>query len=163
MANKFENVPSNTDEQKPEDLEAGRLSEKDAQDEANVVRALEEGQSGRENYITIGIPSGKVERIWTEETTTGDYNRAFEAIQQLKKLAEEEPATKKILYKVGRIIHDVGKVPGAMLSALLHNVESGGEGRIDAFLTDAEEALRILKERGEESSREGEKETKKAT
>ncbi|MEK7138202.1 MAG: hypothetical protein AAB787_01705, partial [Patescibacteria group bacterium] len=53
----------------------------------------------KENYI-YG-EGGDVFKIESKPTNE-DYDQAFEAIQELKKAAEEEPGVMKVLYKVGR-------------------------------------------------------------
>ncbi len=88
-----------------------RLSEEEAHEEANMLRAS----------LGINPESGKIIREtrgflpWQKhfehlEPTAEDYDRALESVQELRKLSEEEPEVEKALYKVGRVIQRGGQI-----------------------------------------------------
>lgn len=167
MANKFKSVTSEAEERGQENPEDSRLNLKEEQEETNMMRAYNrEGQECSQRKYGDGIFSG----ISLEITPTpGDYEKAFRAIQEIKEMAEREPVVSRILYKIGRIIHNVGRVSGAILWSLISYAESGGEtyiprpdiqtpiaddidkfdDRVAEFLTDAEKTLKEWERKGE--------------
>ena len=183
MANKFEGVPNEEEGKSQEEIEAGRLSNKDAQEEANMMRATEE--ETYDHFKSIHLPSGAFDRIWIpKEVTSEDYDKAFEAVEEIKRLAEEEPTTAKVLYQIGTIVHNIGRIPGGIVNGLLFQLIQGtktewersidrarGKGmpldEIDDWfkeaLTDAGKNLRILKKEGRVYEKRASKEFKETT
>src|SRR3989338_21065 len=137
-----------------------RLDEKEAQDEANMMRAKmgvnpETGGvadkrirslDGVEHYNLIyrGIHP---ERAVIAE----DYDEAFKFINEMKQLAEEEPSALKVMAKIGRVI-DKNPIWPFLVNILVlpHNRYSleTPEALKGAF-DDAAEKLRIMKEKGD--------------
>ena len=81
--------------------EENKLSPEDAQQEANMVRAKmgaspETGKIPR-NWIEAEDPK------WGKEPTAEDYEDALGAVEEMKRLAKEEPSTEKVLKLIGRI------------------------------------------------------------
>jgi hypothetical protein len=142
------------------------MSEEEAHEEANMVRAK----------IGVSPESGKVElrgegpvQREDREPTAEDYDKALAAVEELKRVAEEEPNALKILNRVSNAVETLVRIPGfgvAFLMRLSHalaGVEPGGpkeRWKRSAVLTealaefdDAESQLRRLKAKGEQFGR----------
>ena len=134
------------------------MSEEEAHEEANALRAK----------IGVSPESGKVEGLdqrEDREVTAEDYDKALAAVEELKRLTEEEPNAVKILNRVSNAAEMLLRIPGfgvmflARVSHALIGPEPGGPGerwRRNEVLTslmtefdDAESQLRRLKTKGE--------------
>jgi hypothetical protein len=85
-----------------------RLSQDEAHDEANMLRA-KVGVSPETGKIPEAV-SPFYERDYVEgkEPSAEDYDNALAALEELKKIAEEEPDTVKILHKLRDLPIKVG-------------------------------------------------------
>ena len=98
---KFEQIPGSTNENEPEKVEDTRLSEEEAHNEANILRAR----------MKVSHHSGTIEKKVGRscnievEPTAEDYDQALKEIENLRQLAEEEPGAMKMLHEIGRIAH----------------------------------------------------------
>ncbi|MDO8574567.1 MAG: hypothetical protein Q7R86_02980 [bacterium] len=102
---KFEQPPGSVPENESEELKDTRLNEGEAHDEANMLRAKMDvnpylGTVKKEASNYYGYK-------WKAEVepTAEDYDKALEAIQELKEAAEKEPGVMKVLYQLGRIVN----------------------------------------------------------
>lgn len=122
--------------QKPEE---SRLSEEEARDLANLQRAEIGTIAGTDVRIAEGL---------LQEITAADYDRALETVEELKKLAAEEPATEKVLAILSRATEkarflvmnaiSIGWYPGIEYEEKMEKLE------------DAAERLRELKEKAKQ-------------
>ncbi len=85
-----------------------------------------------------------------EETTAADYDSALQAIEELKKLSAEEPATEKVLSALARA-SEVGRF------LVMNAISTGWYGAYDfeekmQKLEDASAKLRALKEKAKQYS-----------
>jgi len=145
------------------------MSEEEAHEEANVLRAK----------IGVSPEGGKVEgpdQREDREATAEDYDKAMTAVEELKRMAEEEPNALKILNRVTNAAETLVRIPGfgvAFLMRLSHALagpEPGGpkeRWKRSAALTealaefdDAASQLRRLKAKGDQF---GKKETQGGT
>lgn len=78
-----------------------RLSEDEAREEANLLRA-KVGTSPAESAKIPEAVSPFYEQDYAEgrETTAEDYDNAFAALEELKKIVEEEPDAIKFIHKL---------------------------------------------------------------
>jgi hypothetical protein len=80
------------------------VSEEEAHDEANMLRTK----------IGVSPKSGKVEEPdmrQDREPTAEDYDRALAAVDELKRIAEEEPNGLKLLEKANSAVDSLLKIP----------------------------------------------------
>jgi hypothetical protein len=127
------------------------MSEEEAHEEANMVRAK----------IGVSPESGKVElrgegpvQREDREPTAEDYDKALAAVEELKRVAEEEPNALKILNRVSNAVETLVRIPGfgvAFLMRLSHALAVLTEAL--AEFDDAESQLRRLKAKGEQFGR----------
>jgi hypothetical protein len=104
-----------------EQAQTGKLlSEEEAQKEANLVRA----KMGM-NPVWGTIEKGKAysERDGQMETVNGepsadDYKKASQAIDELKRLVEEETTAEKVLYALARTAQTSAKAVGLVMASL---------------------------------------------
>ena len=83
---------------------ADQSNEEEAHEEANMLRAK----------IGISPESGKVEGLdlrQDREPTAEDYDKAVEAVEELRQIAEQEPNGVKILEKVNDAVGSLIKIP----------------------------------------------------
>lgn len=158
---KFEQISGSTNENEPEKAEDARLSEDEARKEASMLRAKMDVNPA---WGTIRKEDPRYRGEFDEvEPTAEDYDKAFEAIEELKKAAEEEPVTMKVLYKLGRIAHKSALAVPIMLMAFgdLLPPSSGGNSSLreanEEFLStkvfeDAAARLRKMQKEGKEWS-----------
>ncbi|MBI5465908.1 MAG: hypothetical protein HY974_01310 [Candidatus Kerfeldbacteria bacterium] len=85
----------------------GGLGEEVAHEEANMMR----GYMHKE-----GLPDLFNESQVEHSASPEDYDAALAAIEKVKQLAESEPATTKVLYTLGRALHNVARVPGGAIA-----------------------------------------------
>jgi hypothetical protein len=138
------------------------MSEEEAHEEANMLRAR----------LGVSPESGKVEgpdQREDRQPTAEDYDKALAAVEELKRVAEEEPNALKILNRMTNAMEALIRIPGfgvaflARLSHALAGSEPGGpkeRWKRSAALTDAlaefddaESQLRRLKAKGERFGR----------
>ena len=134
------------------------LSEEAAHEEANMVRAK----------LGVSPETGKIEGLdmrEDHEPTAEDYDKALAAVEELKRIAEEEPASLKVMAKVSNAMEMLVRIPGlgvmflTRVSHALIGPEPGGpkeRWKRNEVLTDlvkefddAESQLRRLKAKGE--------------
>ena len=97
-----------------------------------------------------------------EQLTAEDYEQALEAVLELKRLAEEEPTTVKVLYEAARVARYMGAGFGNLFADIYESLKSSVTGdkkppmRFDSpfdplskTLDDAAEKLRVLKDQAE--------------
>jgi hypothetical protein len=101
-------------------IEADRLSEGEAHDEANMMQAQLPDSHDRYGY---------------------DYEQAQALISELKKELKNEPNFIKDMYKVGRVLHNAAKVVGAPAWMVLMLLESGPSGEGPTTFADVLEDL----------------------
>ncbi len=131
-----------TNFEKPADK---RLGVEEARDLANMQRA-EIGAIG-------GSDSRYTHEGGVEETTAEDYDRALETIEELKKLAAEEPSATKVLAVLARAKE---KVRFLAMNAISTGWYAGIE--YDENMRNLEDAaghLRTLKEKAKEYEKPG--------
>ncbi len=120
-----------TNFEKPADK---RLGVEEARDLANMQRA--------EIHAIEGETDLKFNDGFLEETTAEDYDRALETIEELKKLAAEEPAAGKVIAILARAKErarflamnaiSTGWYPGIEYEENMRNLEDA-EGRLKAL------------------------------
>jgi len=69
------------------------LNNAEAQEEANMMRAKLEANPERTGQV---METG-------EKITAEDYDKALEVVEEMKRMAEEEPASKKVMYEMARL------------------------------------------------------------
>src|SRR3989344_771221 len=82
---KFEQIPGSTNENEPEKVEDTRLSEEEAHNEANILRAR---MKVSHHSGTIEKKVGRSGNIEVEPTAE-DYDQALKEIENLRQLSEE--------------------------------------------------------------------------
>lgn len=82
------------------ELDPSRMSQEEAQNEANILRS-KMGVIGREGTMYEG--NGK-ERMPTKE----DYDQAEKELEEIKRLAANEPGYAKFLSRLGEVATDTG-------------------------------------------------------
>ena len=84
------------------------MNENEAHDEANMLRA-KVGVSSETGKIPEAVsPFYEGDYAEGKEPTAEDYDNALAALEELKKIAEEEPSTVKILHKLRDLPMKVG-------------------------------------------------------
>ena len=68
--------------------EPTQLKKEEAQEKANMMKAVAEKASSKSE----------------EKLSKEDYDRALEVVEEIKKMAEKEPTTEKILFKLSRLV-----------------------------------------------------------
>ncbi len=153
--------------EKPEG--ADQSNEEKAHEEANMLRAK----------IGISPESGRVEGLdlrQDREPTAEDYDKALEAIEELRQIAEQEPNGVKILEKANDAVSSLIKIPTfgffflTRVSHALIGPEPGGpkeRWKRNTVITDlvaeldgAKGQLQTLKAKGEQF---GKREARKAS
>jgi hypothetical protein len=86
--------PEGTNKQEEKDKIKEPLSKNDAKDEANMMESK------------LGVMPdfyGYMRESKRGKPTAEDYDKALEVVEEIKKMAEEEPLTKKILTEIARL------------------------------------------------------------
>ena len=117
--------------------------ESEAHDEANMLRV-------------------KLKEMVHHEPTAEDYAKALQAVEEMRQLAEEEPAFEKIVYRVSRIGHEFfqNAADGALLYLTfgIRPNEKDATARqemLDNSFVDAARRLEQLKAKAEAEARKG--------
>lgn len=149
-----------------------RMGKDEAHDEANLIKAEvnlnRNPNSIRPKWVETMLGGMKekesiLNRFVEHTATPEEYDKALQEIEELKKLAEDEPAIIKALYKIGRVSTIVGEL---VIYDLLksfgeigHNEED--ENKVVTFrnnlwqkkLDDASYQLKRMKDAGERYSK----------
>jgi hypothetical protein len=146
------------------------LDEEAAHEEANMLRA----------QMYVSPETGKIAQSLDSredrEATAEDYDKALEAVEELKRIVQEQPESMDLLAKVMKPLDTIVRIPGLGVaylmraSAALHGLNKPGGSKaawerasvmtdIGQWLEDSEQELRDLKARGEKL---GQNETKEA-
>lgn len=140
------------------------MNENTAHDAANMIKAQvnlgRNPNSIQPKWLESMINNEEVSNRHIEHSATSEeYDVALEKIENLKKLAEEEPATAKVLYSVGRIFRITSDIfLGDLLKGIEQSIkgEESKEGTVINFnkkliekLDDASAQLQRAKEAGE--------------
>ena len=143
-------------EQAPEESNIeGRLSQDEARAEAEMMQALLATEYGKKLIEEVG----GVEGIRSIDARVLDA--ALKEVEDLKEAAAEEGEGKKALYRVGRFMHNIARVPGMAVFFAESVVRGATGGKMETTsedvdrwfagkLTDAQEALEILSKRARE-------------
>jgi hypothetical protein len=146
----------------PEEQGKGRMTEDKAHGEANMMRAkLEVNPSSgairdkKREPRTYGEAMeadlhGGLER----EVTKDDYDRALQAIGEIKASAVEQPQSEKTILKIKRFMENFGHVLDTATDSVVLNARGLAKTRVHhentmAELLDAEQRLKIMQKSGE--------------
>lgn len=110
----FEN-PTNTS---PSESEEQRLDLEHAQEEANMMH--------RERIDREGYP-----HAGDKAPTAEDYQQAFEAVEEIRRLAEEEPASEKMLLLIAQKVQEMKTSGRLLLEAMKMVGIFGGDREAD--------------------------------
>lgn len=93
-------------QEKQSDREASPGEER-AHEEANMMRAwLNRNRDHIPSLVNRVFDFENWNKFIDRKETPEDYDKALKAVEEIEKLAEEEPATAKVLYGVGRALHN---------------------------------------------------------
>ena len=122
-----------------------RLDATEAQEEANMMRVK----------LNLSPETGtKLEDGFGKKPTKKDYERAFQAVEEMKRLVEEEPATEIILNKVLRIAENARINAEALLYLIAtRGTAHSNEERHDRIMAGLEDEASRLKKLQEEAEK----------
>lgn len=116
-------------------LPPDKLNEKEAHEEAAMMKSILRDEPTHDDYI---MPR-----------TAEEYDRALFVVEQIKRMAEEEPLTEKVFCEIARLTAKSGYVVLGFLAYLneriLTNKEFSDKENILRSLDDASKKLKDLK------------------